>query len=185
MSVRLLILLSLLIAADGHAGDDFVPGVYDLRICGPSCAHGATLLHGTLVLLPAPIRDAAGKPLTVGIPEPVNGCFRFDRYHPHGMIGFKNGGYLIWSGTADGLSLNFSPDGVDAGYSMSLSAAAAAGELRGKGTTWYASEPNETPPPADAIIARRTGPADPALCAPPPVESLRDPPEHYAPFRSP
>lgn len=121
-----------------------MPGVDELRICGPSCAHSSTLVHGTLVLLAAPVRDAAGDRPIVGIPQPVNGCFRFDRYQLHGMIGHETGGYLIWSGAQGRVSLNFSPDGVDAGYAIDF--LQATGEPRGTGVTWYASESNQTPP---------------------------------------
>ena len=174
MITRLLIPAIFLLPASGHAQEHFQPGVYDLRICGPSCASGSTIAQGTLILLAAPVRDASGAPLIVGIPQPVNGCFRFARYQPHGMIGHKEGGYLIWSQAQGRLFLNFSPDGVDAGYSIEFSLVS--GELKGKGVTWYASEPNPPPPPPDAVIARRTGPAAPAQCAPSVVEPLRSGP---------
>jgi len=68
MVARLLVLAVLLVCTDAHARDRVEPGTYDLRICGASCAHGSTLLHGTLVLLAAPVRDVAGAPLVVCIP---------------------------------------------------------------------------------------------------------------------
>jgi hypothetical protein len=60
------------------------------------------------------------------------------------MIGQKEAGYLIWSQGQGRVFLNFSPDGIDAGYSIDFPAAT--GELKGKGVTWYPSEPNPPPP---------------------------------------
>lgn len=171
MRARLLIPVMLLVCAAARARGDLAPGAYDLRICGPSCAHGSTLLHGTLVLLAAPVRDASGTPLNAGMAQPLNGCFRFDRYQAHGMIGHAKGGYLVWSERQGRVFLNLSPDGVDAGYAIDL--AAATGELSGRGVTWYASEPNPPAPPPDAVILRRTGRAEPAQCRPSVVEPLR------------
>lgn len=171
MIARLLIPAMFLLPTSGHAREHIQPGVYDLRICGPSCASGSTIAQGKLILLAAPVRDASGAPLSVGIPQPVNGCFRFARYQPHGMIGHEEGGYVIWSEAQGRLFLNFSPDGVDAGYSIEFPVVA--GELRGKGVTWYASQPNPAPPRPDAVVARRTGPAVPGQCAPSAVDPLR------------
>lgn len=171
MIARLLVLAMLLGCVDAAASERTVSGTYHLRICGPSCAHGKALLEGSLVLLDVPVRDASGAPLVVGTPQPVNGCFRLGRVRPHGMIGGQRGGYVIWSRARDRVFVNFTPDGVDAFYTVDFHAVADG--MAGTGISVYDSEPRPAALPADAVRARRIGAADAPMCAPARIEPLR------------
>ena len=174
MTARALLLAMLMAPTGCLAGNAPGAGVYDLRICGTSCASGSPIAQGTLILLASPVRDASGAPLVVGNPQPVNGCYRLERYGSHGMIGNQPGGYVLWSRTASKhVLVNFNPDGVDAFYIVDFRVSA--GDMSGIGMSGYASEPAPPPLPPDRAFAHRTGAADPARCAPAVIEPLRRP----------
>ena len=163
MVARLVLLALLVMPAACLAAASSVPGTYEVRICGSSCADGPAVAEGRLVLLAAPLRDASGAPLMVGGMQPGNGCFRFARFRPHGLIGHSPAGTVIWSHSRPhSISVNFTPDGIDAFYIVNFQAAP--GRMTGTGASDYASEPRPAPLPPDVVVARRVGPADPTQC---------------------